>query len=365
MFSFKKQTVLMSLILANPFCVDAMEKPEKSTVLIQNEEVAKQLMSNYKKRLQKMLKLTNEDLQQDFIKLLGLIAPFIQDENIKKAILNEYKPFLNELKIDYKKTRGYHETSNYICALVAYALITNEESDMQTAYSTNEMNQGLMLMEYVIDEFSRALKKKDPATIGSESENNENELPMMENKIINPIEDYHGNKLLLCAGRPDFEKISKTLNSYYNQTNEQWYTVDYDEIMNPDMQADLKNPQTYDYLGRMKFNIVFSENCPHEIDNAVRKNTAPLLNSSGILVSKYCGKFRDLEKVKEEMTQAGFNQVIFGEGGDYWMKYVDPKEIISTFQRTERKESYPRGVKLCEKNDGSKGQFYSFVAIKG
>ncbi len=357
MLNLKKTAIMTSLILMCPLYLIAMENPDISAQGY-NEETIKQFISKYKNRLEKMLSHSHEDLGQDFTKLLQVIAPFLQDENVRKEILNQYMPFLDQLKIIYNQTKGYNEVGNYISGLIVYALITNEAGDMENAYKINEENKGLMVMDYVINEFRNTLKIK------TKTKNAEKVIPVMENKIINPIEEYHSNKLLLCAGHPDFEKISKQYSNYYNQTNEQWYAVDYDEIMNPDMQGDLNNPQTYKYLGKKKFNIVFAENCPNLVDDEVRKNAASLLNPSGILVSKFCGKFKDIETIKMEMNKAGFNQVIFGEGGDYWMKYVGPKEIIHTFKRTERKEAYPRGINTCEKSNGTQAQVYSFVAIK-
>jgi hypothetical protein len=79
-------------------------------------------------------------------------------------------------------------------------------------------------------------------------------------KIVNKLEDYEGDKLLLCGGHKSSQKPA------YNSTG--WYTINTEVDIFPDLigvlpggYEDIGDPIVSEYLSSKKFSMVFNEFC--------------------------------------------------------------------------------------------------------
>ena len=82
-------------------------------------------------------------------------------------------------------------------------------------------------------------------------------LPYFVNK---KIEDYTGSRLLL-AGGTYYSGNTETDNEYRKKAANDWYSVDVDPLCLPDVVADLKNFEIYNYLNKKKFDVIMLEYC--------------------------------------------------------------------------------------------------------
>jgi hypothetical protein len=136
------------------------------------------------------------------------------------------------------------------------------------------------------------------------------------------LANFAGTRLLLCAGNVPGEN------------NESFYTVDFMPNMFPSLVADLKDPQSYDYLSQKKFEAVIAEYCPYEVDHEIRKYAASLVAPDGLYVGKLCGKYDEIDSVRSELLASGFSRVLFSHHSNpRWAKRATKEEIILAYSK--------------------------------
>ncbi len=183
---------------------------------------------------------------------------------------------------------------------------------------------------------------------------------MPEDVQARKIEEYSGNKLLLCAGHHNRAGYWQA-NEW--KSNEEWYTVNDDPKMEPDYLANLLVPESYSYFPLNKFALVVDEYCPYEVSNSIRIHIAPSIKKGGMLVSKYCGQYQDLPKIKKGLRDSGFSTAIISAEPKittkdaYWVKKTSIKTILELYKANEVKQ--PIDATPC-----MEGQWYEFIAIK-
>ena len=163
--------------------------------------------------------------------------------------------------------------------------------------------------------------------------------------IFNPIESYAGNKLLLFGGR-DYPEAGT---EKYREESKDWYTVDMDPVMQPDLLADIRSKETLAYMQRKQFSLVVNE-----YGNAFREAAEMafnLLQKGGVYFANVPGPnfwiydFKSAEDVKQWMESQGFSKVIFFLEpehpyipGSYWFKHYDAAGLIKI---AEERKSLP------------------------
>lgn len=193
------------------------------------------------------------------------------------------------------------------------------------------------------------------------------------NRIIDPelkqdlmLQGPKSDKLLLCAGNPDPKDLQELYPYYtYTQNNENWFTIDIDPVMRPDYLADLKAEQTYAKLSENRFEIIVDEYCFYDVSDEIHRRAAALLRPRGILVSKVCAPYEDLNGFKQEMLGRGFSTIIFADSRhliklpQYWYKAVNNEQIVSWYKSHE---SNSKNFDSCVRDNS---QWYVFIGIRG
>lgn len=177
------------------------------------------------------------------------------------------------------------------------------------------------------------------------------------------------DKLLLCAGNPDPDELAKDAprdengdvqpGFTYAEDNKDWYTIDSDPIMKPDLLADLTTDETLKKLSQHPYEIIIDEYCNPTVSDKFRHDGARLLKSGGILVSKVCAPYAEIKHIKKEMLNSGYSEVIFGNDSvffTYDQKKLEPQQLVNQFRQNE--------LKAPSHNVCFKGQWYPFVAVK-
>lgn len=188
-------------------------------------------------------------------------------------------------------------------------------------------------------------------------------LNSLKNDYILDINDYYGDKLLLCAGNPAENRLIRKpgLEGYYGsnleKNNRSWYTVDVNPKDRPNHVANLLLPSTYDYLEQKKFDIILDENCVIKVSDKIVWNAAKLLKPGGIVVSKYKGQFFFHEHIKRNLLERGMAEVIFGapKSAAWNLRNMTKEQIIDEFRKSPLVDLSP---------DSTEDSWYWFVAIK-
>lgn len=174
------------------------------------------------------------------------------------------------------------------------------------------------------------------------------------------IQDYKGDKLLLCGGRILFFDVKY-------KTDESYYTVDGNSLSFPDLVLNLTTENASNLLLQKTggFDVILNEYCPTEVCLKVNKYAAKLLKSGGIFVSRICAS--DFEDAKKELLETGFSKIILANlrltgrmNPIHDFKNFSKEEIIQTFMNISDKSS--EAIK-CKLGNKELNMIY-FVAIK-